>query len=195
MLIFSFLGKQSEERLSPLLSQLSIPNHLKLREITDEELKSDDISLDFVWETFREKNLKEKYLKSLILNRLNNSSIIESKSSFVFLQALLEKKSQENLQVDSTSDSTKALSQSCWIKSFVLRNLKEVNQWIEDYLYKEEKVEKNVIDSKSSIHPSNWWVLKAANGNGGKDVWILTKDTAPQVLSELRQDEEYVIQK
>ena len=41
----------------------------------------------------------------------------------------------------------------------------------------------------------DWWAVKAAKGNGGKDIWIINKENYVTELSKLPNFGEFVIQK
>ena len=51
------------------------------------------------------------------------------------------------------------------------------------------------ISTESSSEHLDWYAVKAAKGNGGKDVWIASKDTFRDIYSELPAHGELVIQK
>jgi hypothetical protein len=42
---------------------------------------------------------------------------------------------------------------------------------------------------------SEWWVLKASKGNGGKDIWIVNHTNFHHVVNEFQTNEQFVIQK
>ena len=80
-LTYRITGEQSIERIEPLLSMV-FPN----RKLIPFSLSSSKDRIDFVWETTCEITMRKIHANALIYNRLNNSSIIESKSDFAFLQ-------------------------------------------------------------------------------------------------------------
>eukprot|EP01038_Epipyxis_sp_PR26KG_P009454 gene9454-12738_t len=123
---------------------------------------------DFVWETTCFKSNRKLHSSAKILNKLNNTNIIECKSNLAFLQ----------LEILKTYP-------NC-ILSFVANNGQEVEEW---GLKRWNKMNE-IID-----YDCDWWVVKASKGNGGRDVWIVNKSNFQQVLPILPNNDEYVIQK
>ena len=70
------------------------------------------------------------------------------------------------------------------IETFVARNREELVGWIERFYS---------IPRDKSL---DWWVIKASNGNGGKDIWMINQENFTEVIASLpSMEEEYVIQK
>ena len=159
-------GKQSIERIKPLLQTLDKQLKVVFIDIDDIVLgNSDDIRLDFVWETTCEKAFRAAHNNALVLNKLHNSQVIESKSSLAFLQ----------LKMDYPHV----------LETFVAESASDVKFWVEN---------KWLVGS-SNLSEEDWWAVKASRGNGGRDVWVMNKSNAQQVLGELPGDDEYVIQR
>lgn len=78
---YRITGKQSIERLDPIVSRL-IPNAANVDGVQEGKL-------DFVWETTCVKNLRTQHQSAHVLNKLHNSQIIESKSMLAYLQLLV----------------------------------------------------------------------------------------------------------
>lgn len=49
-----------------------------------------------------------------------------------------------------------------------------------------------LLDISDSL---DWWAVKAARGNGGKDVWITNRDNYADTFAQLPRQGELVIQK
>lgn len=156
--IYRITGPQSIERLDPLLKEfdLNLSN-------ADDNLKNCS-SFQFVWETTCEKDLRSKHKDAIILNKLSNTQIIESKSNFAFLQLTTDRK---------------------FLECYVASSSAEVHAWRNKH-WNEQSSDDN--------DDSDWWAVKASNGNGGKDIWIVNKCTAESSLKEI-PDDEYVIQR
>lgn len=84
-LLYRITGKQSVERLEPLLANV-VKSSISW---TPKSAPSDQI-LDFVWETTCEKEYRAIHNNARIINKLHNSQIIESKSSLAYLQLLVD---------------------------------------------------------------------------------------------------------
>ena len=157
-------GKQSIERLEPLIIELAPWSSTN----TAEQLRSDlNQTLDFVWETTCEKDLKELHQRSSIYNRLHNSQIIESKASFAALQLLMDYPTLET-KVASTAQ--------------------EVEQWAKN------RWGTGMLDANYYTN-QDWWVVKASKGNGGRDIWIFNRNNFVEVIPLLPVNDEYVIQR
>lgn len=78
---FRVTGKQSVERLEPLV-----------RKLFPTSVWCDDVEqpLDFVWETTCEKSHKEVHANAKVLSRLHNTQVIESKANLAFLQETMD---------------------------------------------------------------------------------------------------------
>lgn len=122
--------------------------------------------IDFVWETACEKVWEERHKSALVLNRLHNVAIIEDKANLAFLQL--------RMSVPT-------------LRTFVAGNREKVSQWLwANYRRLSETSNDLGID---------WWAVKAAKGNGGKDVWIINSSNFTEVLAEMPENDEFVIQK
>ena len=51
------------------------------------------------------------------------------------------------------------------------------------------------IDTVIDTTDRDWWVVKASQGNGGRDVWVFNSQNYRQVIQELPYQQEYVIQR
>ena len=122
---------------------------------------------DYIWETTCERNMREKHKQATVLNKLHNTVVIESKSNQAFLQ----------------------LNMQCPVlETLIACGMTSVCNWCTDrWLTGKKGAAKEVS--------SDWWVLKASHGNGGKDIWLLNCSNFKSVLAELTANEEYVIQK
>jgi glutathione synthase/RimK-type ligase-like ATP-grasp enzyme len=78
---FRITGKQSIERLEPLMGRL-FPNSLWCDSVNQ--------PLDFVWETTCEKTHRESHANAKVLSRLHNTQVIESKANLAFLQESMD---------------------------------------------------------------------------------------------------------
>ncbi len=159
--LFRVTGKQSVERLEPLL--INNKWGLECLPVSTQQLQ-DGIVPNFVWETTCEKDLRNLHQKATIINKLHNTQIIESKANLAFLQ----------------------LKMKCpTLETFIAPKGKLVMKWFSNRWASSEPVTEGM----------DWWAVKASNGNGGKDIWIVNRDNYQAECSELRDDEEYVIQK
>jgi hypothetical protein len=156
-------GKQSIERLQPLLE--SLKNEWLLPVSTEQV----NLPLDFVWETTCEKEWKTSHSTAKMINRLNNTGIIESKSNLAYLQLLM---------------------QCPTLTTYVARSNNELIEWIHRHYSPQD----NLSVSSST---EDWWAIKASAGNGGKDIWIINKENYLSSIDSLpkQTDEEYVIQR
>lgn len=159
-------GKQSIERLVPLVADLlPCSRHVDTGELHNTSLEV----LDFVWETTCEKELKCLHQRAIVYNKLSNSQIIESKSSFAALQLNIDYPMLE------TRVATNASNVAVWARK----------RWIGDQSW-----------LLFSLHGNkDWWVVKASRGNGGRDIWVMNPENFESVLAELPSDDEYVIQR
>lgn len=156
---YRITGPQSIERLDPLLHEFNL-------NLANAECVTHDQNLNFVWETTCEKEFRDKHKHAIILNKLNNTQIIESKSSFAFLQLTTERK---------------------FLETYVASNAANVQSWATKHW--------NTECSEYNNSETDWWAVKASNGNGGKDIWIVNQDTYEKAMKELPANEEYVIQR
>jgi hypothetical protein len=160
--LYRITGKQSIERLQPLIESFK---NKWLIPINPETVS---IPLDFVWETTCEKEWKSSHATAKIINRLNNTGIIESKSNLAYLQ----------LRMKCTT-----------LTTYVARNNNELIEWIHRHYSSQ--------DTSSVTSTEDWWAIKASAGNGGKDIWIINKENYLSTIDSLpkQTDEEYVIQR
>jgi hypothetical protein len=161
MFTYRITGKQSIERLE--INQLSRTYHFSVEPYRLGESKS----LSFVWETTCEKHYKKAHQSAFIINKLNNTQIIESKANLAFLQ----------LQMKCPT-----------LKTFVAKDGKEVLEWAKRHFDGKD-------GAASEISTGDWWVVKASNANGGRDIYVIHKDNYEAITSSLHEKEEYVIQK
>ncbi len=167
-LTYRITGEQSIERIEPLLSMV-FPN----RKLIPFSLSSSKDRIDFVWETTCEITMRKIHANALIYNRLNNSSIIESKSDFAFLQIRMKN--------------------TCHVlPTYIACNRDKILKWCKDR-WDEEYSVFDVANNKDK--DEDWWILKASNGNGGRDIFVITSNTYQRVLNSINVDEEFVIQK
>ena len=159
---YRITGKQSVERLDPLLRSLVPNSHfcnaLDLKSISER-------SLSFVWETTCEKDVRAIHQNAIVLNKLHNSQIIESKASFASLQLLISYP---------------------MLETRVASNAGIVEHWA---------TQRWGIDTVIDTTDRDWWVVKASQGNGGRDVWVFNSQNYRQVIQELPYQQEYVIQR
>lgn len=165
ILSYSITGKQSIERLAPLLDK--VDSRVSFQPADDTDKKAPN----FVWETTCTKELREIHKQADVINKLHNSHILESKSNLAFLQLKISESVLQTFIVVGKSEF------SYWAKK----------QW-SDQILDEEK-------SLNRFSAEGWWVVKASKGNGGRDVWVVNKSNWKSVLEELSTTEEYVIQR
>ncbi len=91
---FRITGKQSIERLEPLTRQL-----FPFAEWCDEG----DKPLDFVWETTCEKSHRDAHAQAIVLSRLHNTQVIESKANLAFLQETMDVATVESYVITNYS--------------------------------------------------------------------------------------------
>ena len=158
---FRVTGKQSIERLEPLL--VGNDWDIECIPVGVEQLRNGVLPV-FVWETTCEKEFKQVHQSAKIINRLHNSTIIESKANLAFLQ----------------------LKMQCpTLETFIAPNGNVVRKWFATRWESEDQ----------HGGETDWWAVKASNGNGGKDIWITNRANYHEVCGELRANEEYVLQK
>jgi hypothetical protein len=134
--------------------------------------------IDFVWETTCEKSLRVQHSLATVVNKLHNSRILESKSDLAFLQVIMKDNSQRTgTKVDL-------------LDTVIAQSSEEVLLWCRT-IWATETMDGGVHQSFSN----SWWAVKASQGNGGRDVWIVNKENYEQVVSTLPKSEEYVIQR
>lgn len=159
-------GKQSIERLAPLI-EVIVPQAVF---VEAKDLRAGYKTLDLVWETTCEKDIKEHHQKAAVYNKLSNSQIIESKASFAFLQQLIDYPMLE------TWVATNAAIVSVWA----------TKRWVNGT---------STEHAEESSHNRDWWVVKASKGNGGRDIWVMNPANFAEVLPQLPDSDEYVIQR
>jgi hypothetical protein len=160
-------GKQSVERLIPLVKAV----RKNIIDLSNDKTPTAACQPHLVWETTCEKDWKLCHEKAEIRNKLNNTQVIESKSNVVFLQL--------NMSVLS-------------LESYVAANASEVSQWAEKHWFGDSSLKNTTEDV---LNERDWWAVKASNGNGGKDIWIVNRNNYHQAITELPINEEYVIQR
>lgn len=84
-IFYRITGKQSIERIKPLMNALAKQGSVSFVDVDDVPDKT-DVQLNFVWETACEKSSRAAHNNALVLNKLHNSQVIESKASLAFLQ-------------------------------------------------------------------------------------------------------------
>lgn len=164
-ILFRVTGKQSIERLEPLLVNNNWGLHCT--PISEQQL-CDNVAPDFVWETTCEKEYRALHQRAKLINKLHNSSVIESKSNMAFLQMKMNYPTLE---------------------TYIAPNGASVKKWF-DKRWGEQPSD----ESNAALSGLDWWAVKASKGNGGKDIWIVNKDNYLQMCDEVRNNEEYVIQ-
>ena len=128
---FRITGPQSTERLLPLITTFVWANSVHVNQII-EDLKV----LDFVWETTCEKRWRSFHTNAIILNKLHNTQILESKSNLAFLQKSISFRS---------------------LQTYVAASSDEVMKWA--LLYWAE--EGNELDERTQhICGLDWWTVK-----------------------------------
>lgn len=158
---YRITGKQSIERLEPLLARV----HPRLRFISCSD-PSPSQAITFVWETYCEKAFKDAHNNAVILNRLHNSSILESKSHFAYLRLLPP--------------------YPALLETYVARNRAEVASWMA------RRFQDGAAGTGTGT--GGWWAVKASAANGGRDVHIVHATNHAIVVPHLA-DEETVIQR
>lgn len=189
---YRITGPQSIERLEPLVNSLykssdlfssilnwSNINDKDINNIQEEQehnndIKSIDNKIDFIWETTCEKLWLERHMNSKVINKLHNTNIIENKSNLAFLQLRMKQKHVLETFIAINKNSVKSWSENKWLNNSLLNN---------------EKI------SNINCTDKDWWAVKASSGNGGKDVWIINKENYKDILKELPGNNEFVIQK
>jgi hypothetical protein len=212
-LVFRVTGPQSIERIERLVPQV-LPTcdsicrgpgsadycrEKREAEDNDNSATSDDIEtpsfsaaavkvVHFVWETTCEQTWRDRHNAALVLNKLHNVTILEDKSNLAFLQIRMKEHYEHVLP------------------TYVAKGAREALRWCEQHWSsKNNTVE---IQNKET-QDSDWWVLKASKGNGGKDIWVTSRETFRSIFEELlplssgvddtsksmKNEEEYVIQK
>ena len=180
-LTFRITGPQSIDRLTPLLSDVSMA-------VTWDEVTSPNRHIDLVWETACEKLWTNSHKSAAILNRLSNTQIIEDKANLAFLQLRMDVPTLKTYLACSAVDVLNWASQR-WIGSDIsVTSAADV-----DTVFR--NLHGDVSDCKMAEIDDDWWAVKAARGNGGKDVWIMNNKNFHEIYSQLPCNDEFVIQK
>jgi hypothetical protein len=153
-------GPQSIERLDPLIRAFA-----ELHGFLPIATVDATTTYDFVWETTCEINQRGKHKDAFIINKLHNSTVIESKANQAFLQL--------GMKVPV-------------LETYVSPNAMEVRKWCSNYWGRRREAHSCLAD---------WWVLKASNGNGGKDIWLLDEKNFHTIVDGIQENEEYVLQR
>lgn len=128
------------------------------------------LSIPLVWETRCEKQYKSIHRKAQCLNKLHNSNIIENKANLIYLERIINNKYKEASQT---------------LEAYYFSGIIELNAWLEI----------RWSNTKDPL-PNDWWVLKAAKGNGGKDIYIISYQNFKAILTNLNEStDEYIIQR
>jgi hypothetical protein len=169
-LLYRITGPQSIERLTPLLLQVFANDsfhNIEWIQATDPTARN----LSFVWETACEKAWDEAHKRAVVLDRLSNSQIIEDKANLAYLQQLITANTAGDVPVLDTYLASNANSVRVWA----------ANRW---------------MASDSNDFKNDWWAVKAARGNGGKDVWFINYQNYIEITTTvIPQNEEYVVQR
>lgn len=180
-------GKQSVERLDPLFQSLnkdtnvssagfsfqsiatSADNKLLPVDETQRLLEQSSSFRPFLlWETTCEKELKPLHQQATIRNKLLNSTVLESKANFAFLQ--------------------RALPDDLALTTYVADTGKDVLEWCT------RRWNSKMSTENEAPPTSDWWVVKASAGNGGRDIWMVHAQNFAEELRDLPDQQEYVIQ-
>lgn len=70
------------------------------------------------------------------------------------------------------------------LKTYLAQGRDEVRDWCD------WKFGKSTVDGEL-----DWWVLKASQGNGGRDIWIVSKENFERILIDIPPHDHFVIQK
>ncbi|CAM9655530.1 unnamed protein product, partial [Ectocarpus fasciculatus] len=172
-LLYRITGPQSIERLNPLLQLISKP-HDSAAPVQWRWAEDSDTQLSFVWETACEKAWRDRHLQAGVLNRLNNSQVLEDKSNLAYLQL--------NMTVPV-------------LETFIARCPDDFRRWADNRWSPEEPGATGAACLHDISDSLDWWAVKAARGNGGKDVWITNRDNYADTFAQLPRQGELVIQK
>jgi len=182
VLIFRVTGPQSIERLEPLVSK-TFPRSRSLcsgpgsRAFADAATgaksgaqappTSVTEAPHFVWETTCEQTWREWHSKALVLNKLHNSTVLEDKSNLAFLQLRIREHYEHVLP------------------TFVASGTSEALRWAEERWGSgaATAVPAAATPAPGASSDADWWVLKASGGNGGKDVWVISRENYRDVLT------------
>jgi len=129
-------------------------------------IKSNQIHL--VWETTCERDCKDAHANALILNRLNNSQILEDKSNFAFL----------NLSIEFPC-----------LDTFIAGKISEIEVWA-DRRWRSSNISTPCVGCEG-----DWWAVKSSRGNGGRDVYVINSSNYCSVLSQIPSVGEFVLQR
>ena len=150
-----------------------LPQQVLLDAEEEARMKSE---FDFIWETTCEKSLRMQHSLAAVVNKLHNSRILESKSNLAFLQVIMS----DNIEHSGTTVDI--------LDTFIAKSSTEVLLWCQAiWMTTDKRIHQSFSDS--------WWAIKASQGNGGRDVWIVNKENYAPTIAELPESEEYVIQR
>jgi len=165
-LLYRITGPQSVERLEPLVRKLCA--ECEGREALDTNLDAAaEKRLDLVWETACEQSWRARHSQARVLNRLHNSAILEDKGNLAFLQLRMGCPVLETFVAPGGASQVFAWASRRW----------------------------GGDEAATSAQSADWWVVKVARGNGGRDVWIMNAENYSRVTAEFAKDDELVIQK
>ena len=184
-LYYRITGPQSVDRLDPIL----LKEFSKLGDWKKAE-SNEIFPLDFVWETTCELVYRCRHNSALIINKLHNSHILESKANLAYLQQKLTTPMLSTF----VALSPRAVLKWC------------TNRWPKDTIstQSEESISHtshppseslDFTTEKSTNKHLDLWVVKASNANGGRDIWFINSSNFENIVSELPDNTEFVIQK
>jgi hypothetical protein len=183
---YRITGPQSVDRLDPIL----LKEFSKLGDWKKAESNETSIPLDFVWETTCELVWRCRHNSALIINKLHNSQILESKANLAYLQQKLTTPMLSTL----VALSPKAVLKWCtnrWSKATILTQFDEsIN-----HASHPPSALLNFTTDKSTNKHLDLWVVKASNANGGRDIWFINSSNFENIIAELPDNTEFVIQK
>jgi len=113
---------ESDPDIAGMVSLYALGNDtLSKVTITDDKGLEGIVSeFDFIWETTCEKLLRSHQKTTMVVNKLHNCHILESKSNLAFLQLLIK---EENLKIPNSALHIDLLG------TFIALSSKEVLQW------------------------------------------------------------------
>jgi hypothetical protein len=185
VLFYRITGAQSIVRIEPLLKPLLC---------CDWRLVNDSVtSVHFVWETSCKIIERVQHLESAILNKLNNSCIIEDKSNLAYLQLIMSRNSL--LEVLETYVAIGLAGATKWASNrWESMNSNECcyNRFLTtgDSSLLSSVLEVSSESTASVFIPmvsnsDDWWIVKASKSNCGQDIWILHSYNYKDVLPQL----------
>lgn len=124
-----------------------------------------------------ERTMRDKHRSATVWNKLHNTCVLESKSNQAFLE----------------------LTVSCpYLETFIAPNATCVRAWCNQRWMMSPSSSGALAPDQYHQRTQNddcWWVLKASNGNGGQEIWLLNRENFVSVVSTIKEEDEYVIQK